>query len=154
MPKIPTEREVLRKIYDMYYPAYLEAKETDRLAQTLVSISVEDVATALKADKHLLFGYLRYLDRKYKVASDQPNTYSHLYMPKVAAFRHAVDFPYLAAILAGHEHEQRKFNWSLWLSVLAIGISLMTFASDRFDGQDASAEGATAKRTQTAPAHQ
>ncbi|HEL4244277.1 TPA: hypothetical protein UM790_001816 [Stenotrophomonas maltophilia] len=121
---IPTERQVLRKICDMYYGQYLLSKRNERLAQILVPISVEDVAKSLGTDKHLLFGYLRHLDRKYTVKSDQPHTAAaRLFMPKVGEYRDAVDFPYLVALLANHEQERSKFLWSIVLSAIAIVIS-------------------------------
>lgn len=126
MLNIPSERDILQKIYTIYLDSYLRDVKKNSLNEIFVQINVEDVATALGMDKHLLFGYLRYLDRKYKKMSGPNTAEAHLFMPKVGQYRHAVDFPYLVAILAGHDQEHSKFTWTLWLSGAAIFISLVS----------------------------
>lgn len=124
MKKIPSERTVLKTIYEIYYTDYVQKKATNRLGEIFVNIDVSMVADELAVDKHLLFGYLRHLDRKYVMKSKPHVAEAHLFAIKVGEFRHAVDFPYLAAILAAFEEEERKFNWTRGLSVLALIISI------------------------------
>ncbi|MEJ8419367.1 hypothetical protein [Xanthomonas oryzae] len=58
--KIPTERQVLRCIYDMYLPNYPFQPEKGSIGQFIMPIDVEAVATRLGTSKYLLFGYLTY----------------------------------------------------------------------------------------------
>lgn len=122
--KIPTERQVLRSIYDMYLPQYPFQPEKGTLGQVMIPIDVEAVAKQLGTDKYLLFGYLNsYLDHKYRHRTGE-NSFIHLFTPVVGDMRHAVNFPYLAAILAGHDQEHSKFAWSLGVSLIALALSV------------------------------
>lgn len=136
MKNIPAEQVVLRSIYDLYYESYIQKKATDQLGEIFVEIDVGLVADALKVDKHLLFGYLRHLDRKYIIRSRPHVAEAHLFTIKVGNFRHAVDFPYLAAILAALELEHRRFNWTRGLSVLALIISFAALIVTATSGSD------------------
>jgi hypothetical protein len=64
MPKsIPTERKLLRCIYDMYASSF--PVEGPSVGKVMVTIDIEAVAKKLACDKHILFGYLYYhLDHK------------------------------------------------------------------------------------------
>ncbi|AZR31257.1 hypothetical protein [Xanthomonas vasicola] len=122
--KIPTERQVLRCIYDMYLPNYPFQPEKGSIGQFIIPIDVEAVATRLGTSKYLLFGYLNsYLDHKYRQKTGE-NSAVHLFAPVVGDMRNAVNFPYLAAILAGHDQEHSKFAWSLGVSLVALALSV------------------------------
>lgn len=115
--KIPTERQVLRCIYDMYLPQYPFQPEKGPIGQVMIPIDIESVAEQLGTSKYLLFGYLNsYLDQKYRHKTGE-NSYIHLFAPVAGDMRHVVNFPYLAAILAGHDQEHSKFAWSLGVSL-------------------------------------
>jgi hypothetical protein len=116
---LPTERQVLRAIYEMYSQAY--PGKTPGENDPYLAVDVRAVADRLKCKPHLLFGYLYYyLERKYKYETG-PNTYVHLFVMQVGQLRHAVNFPYLAGILAAHEQEHRK----TWLPLVISGLALL-----------------------------
>lgn len=122
---LPTERKVLRKIYDMYENAYPGPVpgETD----PALPIDIHAVAERLGCKPQLLFGYLYYyLDHKHRYKTGE-NAYVHLFAKQVGKHRHAVNFPYLAAILAAHDQEHSKFAWSLGISLVALAISIGGF---------------------------
>lgn len=123
MPKsIPTEREVLRCIYDMYEESF--PVEGPSIGTVMVAIDLGAVAKKLCCDKHILFGYLYYhLDHKYRYSTGE-NSSVHLFAPKVGELRHAINLPYLAAILAGQDQEHSKFIWSLGVSLVALSLSV------------------------------
>jgi len=122
--KIPTERQVLRCIYDMYLPHYPFQPEKGPIGQVMIPVDLEAVAMRLGTDKYLLFGYLNsYLDHKYRHKTGE-NSFIHLFAPVAGDMRHAVNFPYLAAILAGHDQEHSKFAWSLGVSLIALALSV------------------------------
>ena len=123
MPKsIPTEREVLRCIYDTYEASF--PVEGPSVGKVMIAIDIEAVASKLGCDKHILFGYLYYhLDHKYRYSTGG-NSSVHLFAPKVGDLRHAINLPYLAAILAGQDQEHSKFIWSLGISLVALALSV------------------------------
>ena len=117
-------RQVLRRIYDMYLPKYPFNPEKGPIGQVMIPIDVEAVASSLGMNKYLLFGYLTsYLDHKYRHKTGE-NSAVHLFAPVVGDMRHAVNLPYLAAILAGHDQEHSKFAWSLGVSLVALALSV------------------------------
>lgn len=119
---LPTERDVLRCIYDMYEESYPGEKPGEK--DPLLSIDVTAVAAKLQCSPELLFGYLYYfLEHKYRYQTGE-NTYVSLFSPRAGNMRHAVNFPYLAAILAGHDQEHSKFTWSLGVSLVALALSI------------------------------
>jgi hypothetical protein len=119
---LPTEREVLRAIYESYEASYPGKSPGEN--DPYLAIDVYAVAERLKCKPHLLFGYLYYfLERKYRFETG-PNTYVHLFAIKVGQLRHAVNFPYLAAILAGHDQEHSRQWWSLAIAAVALVLSL------------------------------
>ena len=122
--KIATERKVLRCIYDMYLPHYPFQPEMGSIGQVMVPIDIDAVAMRLGMSKHLLFGYLNsYIDHKWRYKTGE-NSYVHLFAPVAGDMRHVVNFPYLAAILAGHDQEHSKFAWSLGVSLVALALSV------------------------------
>lgn len=119
---IPTERDVLRCIYDMYETSF--PIDGSSVGKVMVAIDIEAVAKKLGCDKHILFGYLYYhLDHKYRYSTGE-NSYVHLFAPKAGELRHAINLPYLAAILAGQDQEHSKFIWSLGISLVALALSV------------------------------
>ncbi|MDP2072295.1 hypothetical protein [Methylotenera sp.] len=119
--KPPTEREVLRCIYEIYEPDYPGDKPGEN--DPYIAIDVTKVADKLKCKPELIFGYLYYhLDAKhrYKVAD---NITTHLFALAAGKKHHAVNFPYLAAILANHNLEHRHQLWSIGLSLVALALS-------------------------------
>ena len=119
---IPTERDVLRAIYDMHEDIY--PRDAWGKNDPLLSIDVKAVAKNLQCSPELLFGYLYYfLDHKHKYQTG-PNTYVHLFVIQAGSKRHVVNFPYLAAILAGHDQEHSKYRLSIAISLIALSLSV------------------------------
>lgn len=106
-------------MYERYFPV-----DGPSVGKVMIAIDIESVAKKLGCDKHILFGYLYYhLDHKYRYSSGE-NASVHLFAPKVGALRHAINLPYLAAILAGQDQEHSKFVWSLGVSLVALALSI------------------------------
>jgi hypothetical protein len=125
MKQLPTERDVLRRIYEMYEPSYpgIPVGAVRGENDPFLAIDVRAVAEELKCKPELLFGYLYYhLDAKHRYQTGE-NTYVHLFALQVGDKRHGVNFPYLAALLANHDLEHRRQLWSVGLSLLALALS-------------------------------
>ena len=119
---IPTERQVLRCIYEMYRTSFPVAGPS--VGKTMIAIDIDALSRKLTCDKHILFGYLYYhLDHKYRYSTSE-NSSVHLFAPQVGELRNAINLPYLAAILAGQDQEHSKFVWSLGLSLVALALSV------------------------------
>lgn len=54
--RVPTERQVLRCIYDMYEPLF--PAEGSTAGKVFVQIDVEAIARKVDCEKNILFGYL------------------------------------------------------------------------------------------------
>lgn len=132
--KIPTEREILRCIYDLYGEKYEAESSLMPVRQTVVPIELQEVATKLGINKYVLFGYLYYhLDAKYKYPAGEKASV-HLFMPTVGELRNGVNFPYLAAVLAGLEEQHTRERWAVRLSVVALILSVASFATQLLKG--------------------
>jgi hypothetical protein len=119
---LPTERDVLRCIYEIYESVYPGKKPGEN--DPFISIDVESVAEKLGCKPHLLFGFLYYyLEHKHRYQTG-PNSYVTLFAVQAGNSRHAVNFPYLAAILSAHDQEHSKFQWSLGVSLVALALSV------------------------------
>jgi hypothetical protein len=128
MSVLPTDREVLRCIYDMYESSYPEVPpgETRGANDPYLPIDVRALAAKLGCKPELLFGRLYYhLDAKHRYKQENGAVVG-LFHLNIQGKGHSVHFPYLAAILAGHEQEYRKLFWSIALSVLALVVSVVS----------------------------
>jgi hypothetical protein len=96
-----------------------------------VPIDVKEVAAELDADPDIVFGRLYYhLDAKHRYRQDD-NSLVNLFTLKAGEDRHCINFPYLAALVANLQDENRKYRtatriaiWSLVVSIVALLISI------------------------------
>ena len=126
MMSLPTDREILRCIFEMYAPAYpgMESGEARRNNDPYLPIKVRDVATRLRCSPEMLFGRLYYhMDAKYRYRQDN-DTQVHLFSLKVGSEMHCVNFPYLAAVLSAREEDHKRHLWSLGIAIAALVLSM------------------------------
>ena len=120
--KLPSERKILRCIFEMYAPQFPGSHPGEN--DPYLPIDAVEVAKALQCKPQLLFGYLYYyLDHKHRYQT-APNTWTHLFALEVANRRHCVNYPYLAGILASHDLEHSRAAWALGVSVVALALSV------------------------------
>jgi hypothetical protein len=131
MSRLPTDREVLECLFEMNEKAYPgETTGARGVNDPYVPVDLWAAATRLNTKPELLFGRLYYhLDAKhrYKQNTDE---WVNLFLLNVENKRHAVHFPYLCAILAGHDQEYRKQLWSIAFSVLALVLSIASLIAN------------------------
>ena len=126
--RLPTDRYLLQCIYDMYQADYPGPKAAagPGANDPYVPINVHAVAAKVGMSPELVFGRLYFhLDQKYRYKHDNGVTVS-LFTLKVEEKRHAVQFPYLASILAAQNQEFRRFAVGLTMSSVALGVSLVS----------------------------
>lgn len=126
MNKLPTDREILKCIYEMYESSYPGVPPGGARGENdpYMAIDISAVATKLNCKPELLFGRLYYdLDAKHRYKQDN-GTLVPLFYLNIKGKGHSMHFPFLAAILAGHDHEYWKQFWSMAFSVLALVLSM------------------------------
>lgn len=128
MKKLPTDRSILKKIYNSYYDVFkdFEIDSKTRSSKIYVPIDIEKISNDFNVDNDLIFGRLYYhLDKKYGYTQTDGSKV-HLFTPKVGSDLNAVNFPLLGAILSEMEETYQKNGLSIILSVAALLISFFT----------------------------
>lgn len=128
MKNFPTDRVILKKIYNKYYETFKDYQEESksRSSRIYVPIDIENIAKELSIDSHLIFGRLYYhMDKKYGYTQSDGSKV-HLFTPKAGSDSNAVNFPLIGAIVADMEDAHRKSRLSIIFSVVALAISLIS----------------------------
>jgi hypothetical protein len=128
MNALPSDRYVLQCIYEMYKDQYPGSKSEDGRSANdpYISIDVQALADKLECNPELLFGRLYYhLDKKHRYKQED-GTLVPLFHLSVGKKRHAVNFPYLASVLAGENRDYLRFILPLGLSSLALVVSVVS----------------------------
>jgi hypothetical protein len=114
-------------------PAGLSSSATDGFGRNDdqgLPVDLRGVAEKLDTKPELLFGRLYYhLDAKHRYQQDG-GVWVNLFHLNVGNKGHSVHFPYLAAILAGHDQEYRKQFWSMAFSTLALVLSVVSLVTN------------------------
>lgn len=125
--KVPTDLEILNTIYDAYYKEfqdYTSGAANRRSSKIYVPIECRLIAKKLNVDADIIFGRLYYhLEQKYGYTRADGSKVS-FYSKKVGPDDSCVNFPLLASVLAGLQEENGNFRLSIWLSSVAIVISI------------------------------
>jgi len=123
---LPTDRKILNCIFEMYKTAY-PGKEPGQACgknDPYLPINIAEAASLLHCSPEMLFGRLYYhLDAKHRYTQDN-GTQVHLFSLKVGPEMHCVNFPYLAAVLAGKNEEYKRQLWSLGVAIAALILSV------------------------------
>jgi hypothetical protein len=116
-----TDRQILMALYLMYRADY------PTKGDPWLPIDIPAVAERLRCEPRLLFGRLHYdMGTRYKHRS--PND-ANLILASVFEMaagdkRHVINFPYVVALLAGMQSENRR-NWAaVALSIFAVVVSV------------------------------
>ena len=89
-----------------------------------VSIDLHAIGAKIGMSPELIFGRLYFhLDQKYRYKQEHGASVS-LFQLQIEGKRHAVQFPYLASILAEKNQEFRRYVVGLAVSFLALGVSV------------------------------
>lgn len=134
MKNLPTDLEILEKIYEDYYQTFISySKENpDRAAKIYVPIDIEKIAEEFDVDVDIIFGRLHYhLNEKYGYQNDD-DSYVHFFARVIGDEKHCIHFPLAGSVLASLKKESKKFwiatsiaAFSLLVSVSSLIISLL-----------------------------
>lgn len=125
--KVPTDLEILEYIYKKYYSVFTEFDKDSpsRDAKIYVPIDCRKIADHFGVDRDIIFGRLYYhLEQKYAYSSDGAKV--HFFANRLKEDIKCVNFPYMASILADLQDRERKYGWSLKLSIVAIAIAAVS----------------------------
>lgn len=128
MKRLPTDIEILNKIYDDYYEIFKSFTKDKHTRETkiYVPIDIHQIAKELKVDDDIIFGRLYYhLENKYGYKNDD-KTSVHLFTLMAGKDRHCINYPYAASILADLRDANKKYQAATAIAVLSLFISLVS----------------------------
>jgi len=138
MRKPLTDRKILRAIYARYYDQYTAYNEEDpdrRSSKIWMPIDIDNMAAQLSMEPDILFGRLYYhLNNRhgYAVDDQRPGHENEkmrvdLFAIRIGGDHHCIHFPLLASVLATLEDQNKKYRLATTMSILALGVSILTF---------------------------
>ncbi len=130
MKNIPSDFKLLSEIYHRYYDQFkkFNPKAPARATKTYMPIDIEAIAEHFKVDEEIIFGRLYlHLEKRYGYKNDD-GSLSPFFTKTIGKDRHAINFPLLASVLAGLREERNRQNIAMYLSIVAITFSVLTFA--------------------------
>jgi hypothetical protein len=126
--KLPTDREILNVIFDMYFDDYVrfDTDPTCRTTKNALPIDVKKVAAKLNAEANLVFTRLYYhLNNKFSYKNDRGVSVTLFLLRLGETETNSINFAYMTSVLADLRHEHRMAWFNLWMAaVSAIGALL------------------------------
>ncbi len=129
MKRPPTDLEILEDIYRRYYPVFVDPKrlEDNPRGKIHVPIDIKAIAEHFGVDQDIVFGRLYYhLNEKHSF--EQGGARVDLFHLQIGGQRHCVQFPLLASLAADLRDQRNQYLWTLWLSIIATVISVISLA--------------------------
>jgi hypothetical protein len=126
---LPTGLQILDRIYNRYYDEFaaFDKQEARREGKIYVPIDIAAIEEEMGVDGDIVFGRLYYhLENKHGCKPDN-GSLVHLFALQAGGERHAVNFPYMASVLAGMRDERRKFTTATTAAIVSLvlaGVSL------------------------------
>ena len=115
-PRLPTDLEILNKIYKLYYNDFVDFDENNptRKDKYIVPIDCQEVAKELNANAELVFSRLYYrLNQEYgysKTMSDGKELLVKVFIREPGWREHYVHFPFMTSVLADLRTKKRNFG--------------------------------------------
>lgn len=134
MNRMPTNLEIMERIYSMYRDRWLEIQGDDEASGPYVPIDVRKVAESLKTDAEELFGRLYYdLDAKYRYRQEwgpdgETNLGARVHFFLVewngSSASHEIHLPYLAGLMSVEREKHGSDRRALRLSIISLFAAL------------------------------
>ncbi len=128
MMKVPTDLQILSRIYERYYDKFKDFEQGSRRSKVHVSINVQELAKSLGVDEDIVFGRLYYhLNQKYGYKQDD-GVRVDFFLLNMGNERHCIQFPLMASVLADLKKENRKFRIATTIAIVSLIISLISLS--------------------------
>ena len=125
--RLPTDLEILDAVYKRYYKVfktYSEGVSNERSSKIYVPLDIIAIAKDLGVDADILFGRLYYdLDKRHGYERDDGVKVPFFYLLLDDKDRHCINFPYMAAVLAGLRDERSQRRTGIVIAVVSLVIS-------------------------------
>jgi len=131
MKRPPTDREILKLIYERYYDEFITFDEENggRRHKIFIPIDCVQIAKELGVDEDIVFGRLYYhLEKKYGYIQHDGG-HVNLFSINLGKDHHVIHFPLLSSILAEMEQANFRFITPIIISVVALVFSVVSFIS-------------------------
>lgn len=123
---VPTDLEVLNKIYHQYYDNFTSYSKDnpDRTTKIFVPIDIEKIANELDVDGDIVFGRLYYhLNEKHGYRKED-DSMVHLFAKVIGNDKHCVNFPLVASVLADLRRQNKKFWIATGVAIFSLIVSV------------------------------
>lgn len=119
--KIPTDRQILETIYNLYHESYKTFTADSRSTKIYMPIDCQLVADKLGVDGDIVFGRLYYhLEKKYGYKQED-NSKVHLFAMYIGGDKHCINFPLMTSVLASLQEAKKEF----WTPTIIAGVALV-----------------------------
>jgi hypothetical protein len=129
MTPLPTDMEILDKIYERYYVEFRDfeqQKPPTRKTKTFVPIDIIAIARSLNVDPDIVFGRLYYhLAHRYNYEEPDGSSRVSFFEKSLGRERDVVHFPYMASVLADLRAEHARHEQTNWWSFTAAIVSVI-----------------------------
>jgi hypothetical protein len=130
MRELPTDLEILDKIYKHNFDKYMQFNKSATCRETkyFVPIDIKEISNSLNVDPDIVFGRLYYhLEKKYGYRQEDGSLVP-FFAPHVGQDNHCINFPYLASVLASLRSENMKYVFATAVAVVSLIVSLISIA--------------------------
>ncbi|OJW16721.1 MAG: hypothetical protein BGO44_01165 [Legionella sp. 39-23] len=117
--------KILETIYSLYLEDFLNYSPENKTREEKIYLPIEikKIAEILRTDEELIFGRIyHYLNKKHSFDK------TPLFEIKLGTDIHVIQFPLMVSILAELLNDHRRFKTSIWLSVGALVLSVVSIA--------------------------
>jgi hypothetical protein len=124
----PTDLEILEEIYQRYYSPFASHDRAmpDRVTKNYVPIDIRALAKHFRMDPDIIFGRLYYhLNPKFSLRQDDGSRVPFFEPFDLGSDRHAVQFPLLAAVIAGMREDRNRYLWSTGVAMASFVFSIV-----------------------------
>ncbi len=133
MKRLPTDLEILNKIYNLYYKTYIdfEIGDSTRNHINFVPIDIAQIARNLRIDVNILFMRLYSLSLKTSRSTGEGSPLN-LFIHKMDGERDYINFPYMASLLADLRYENKKYRVAIGFSFFSLIVAILSLISSAY----------------------
>lgn len=134
MKRLPTDLEILNKIYNLCYKTYtnFEIGNSARNHINFVPIDIAQIARNLRIDVNILFMRLYSLNIKTSRSTGEGSPPLNLFIHKMDGERDYINFPYMASLLADLRYENKKYRLAIGFSFVSLMVAILSLINSAY----------------------